>query len=65
VTFGAARLLIVEIPEPSLYAITEALGAEQGRAAVEGRIADIRGPRARHRLMEEFKPDPRVFMPPR
>jgi len=57
VTFGAARLLIVENSEPSLYAITEALGAEQGRAAVEGRIADIRDRERIHRLMEEFKPD--------
>src|SRR6266436_7537153 len=57
VTFGAARLLIVENSEPSLYAITEALGAEQGRAAVEGRIADIRDRERVHRLMEEFKPD--------
>jgi FlaA1/EpsC-like NDP-sugar epimerase len=57
VTFGAARLLIVENSEPSLYAITEALGAQQGRAAVEGRIADIRDRERIHRLMEEFKPD--------
>src|SRR5882724_8981163 len=57
VTFGAARLLIVENSEPSLYAITEALGAQQGRAAVEGRIADIRDRERVHRLMEEFKPD--------
>jgi len=47
----------VENSEPSLYAITEALGAEQGRAAVEGRIADIRDRERVHRLMEEFKPD--------
>jgi FlaA1/EpsC-like NDP-sugar epimerase len=57
VTFGAARLLIVENSEPSLYAITEALGAQQGRAAVEGRIADIRDRERIHRLMEEFEPD--------
>jgi O-antigen biosynthesis protein WbqV len=57
VTFGAARLLIVENSEPALYEITEALGVQQGRAAVEGRIADIRDRERVHRLMEEFEPD--------
>src|SRR5260370_11909372 len=40
-TFGAARLMILENSEPALYAITEALGAQEGRAGVEGRIADL------------------------
>jgi O-antigen biosynthesis protein WbqV len=57
VTFGAARLLILENSEPALYAITEALGAQEGRAVIEGRIADIRDRERIHRLMEEFKPD--------
>jgi FlaA1/EpsC-like NDP-sugar epimerase len=57
VTFGAARLLILENSEPALYAISEALGAQEGRAVVEGRIADIRDRERIHRLMEEFKPD--------
>ncbi|MGY4287323.1 FlaA1/EpsC-like NDP-sugar epimerase [Bradyrhizobium sp. LM2.7] len=57
VAFGAARLLIIEHSEPSLYAITEAL-AERGTSAVmEGRIADIRDRERIMRLMAEFKPD--------
>jgi len=57
VTFGAARLLIIENSEPALYAITEALAAQQVEAAVEGRIADIRDRERILRLMAEFKPD--------
>jgi FlaA1/EpsC-like NDP-sugar epimerase len=56
VTFGAARLLVLENSEPALYAITEALGAK-GKAVIEGRIADIRDRERIHRLMREFKPD--------
>jgi FlaA1/EpsC-like NDP-sugar epimerase len=57
VTFGAARLLVLENSEPALYAITEALGAQQGGAVIEGRLADIRDRERIHRLMREFKPD--------
>jgi len=57
VTFGAARLLIVENSEPALYAITEALAAQQVEAEVEGRIADIRDRDRILRLVAEFKPD--------
>ena len=57
VTFGAARLLVIENSEPALYAVTEALAAHQTGAAVEGRIADIRDRERILRLMEEFKPD--------
>ena len=32
VTFGAARLLVIENSEPALYAITEALAAQRDRA---------------------------------
>jgi len=56
-TFGAARLLIIENSEPALYAITEALAAEQCEAEVDGRIADIRDRERILRLMTEFKPD--------
>ncbi|WP_316189128.1 SDR family NAD(P)-dependent oxidoreductase [Bradyrhizobium sp. SZCCHNS1054] len=57
-TFGAARLLILENSEPALYAITEALAAaNEGNAAVEGRIADIRDRERVLRLISEFKPD--------
>src|ERR1700744_3454588 len=57
VTFGAARLLIIENSEPALYAITEALAAQQIGAEVDGRIADIRDRERILHLMSEFKPD--------
>src|SRR6201996_6653562 len=57
VTFGAARLLVLENSEPALYAITEALAADGGEAAIEGRIADIRDRDRIIRLMTAFKPD--------
>jgi O-antigen biosynthesis protein WbqV len=57
VTFGASRLLIIENSEPALYAITEALDAEQTEGEVDGRIADIRDRERILRLMSEFKPD--------
>jgi O-antigen biosynthesis protein WbqV len=57
VTFGAARLLVIENSEPALYAITEALAASNSGAAIEGRVADIRDRERILRLMNEFKPD--------
>jgi FlaA1/EpsC-like NDP-sugar epimerase len=56
-TFGAARLLVIENSEPALYAVVEALAAQNTAAAIEGRIADIRDRDRVHRLMNEFKPD--------
>src|SRR5260370_1112405 len=57
VTFGAARLLVIENSEPALYAVTEALAAHPTSAVIEGRIADIRDRERVLRLMSEFKPD--------
>jgi O-antigen biosynthesis protein WbqV len=57
VTFGAARLLVIENSEPALYAVTEALAARETGAIIEGRIADIRDRERILRLMNEFKPD--------
>lgn len=57
VTFGAARLLVIENSEPALYAVTEALATQRARAAIEGRIADIRDRERMMQLMGEFKPD--------
>jgi O-antigen biosynthesis protein WbqV len=57
VTFGAARLLVIENSEPALYAVTEALATHQTGAAIEGRIADIRDRERMQRLMSEFRPD--------
>jgi FlaA1/EpsC-like NDP-sugar epimerase len=57
VTFGAARLLVIENSEPALYAVTEALAAHGTSAVIEGRIADIRDRERILRLMSEFRPD--------
>ncbi len=57
VTFGAARLLVIENSEPALYAVTEALAAQGSGALIEGRIADIRDRERIQRLMNEFKPN--------
>ena len=57
VTFGAARLLIIENSEPALYAVTETLTSQATPAAIDGRIADIRDRERIHQLMNEFKPD--------
>jgi FlaA1/EpsC-like NDP-sugar epimerase len=57
VTFGAARLLVIENSEPALYAVTEALAAHDTGAVIEGRVADIRDRERVVRLMSEFKPD--------
>jgi O-antigen biosynthesis protein WbqV len=57
VTFGAARLLVIENSEPALYAVTETLAANATGTAIEGRIADIRDRERIRQLMNEFKPD--------
>jgi O-antigen biosynthesis protein WbqV len=57
VTFGAARLLVIEHSEPALYAITEALAAHGGSGKIEGRVGDIRDRDRILRLMNEFTPD--------
>jgi FlaA1/EpsC-like NDP-sugar epimerase len=57
VTFGAARLLIMENSEPALYAVLEALAPLKGQAEIVGRIADIRDRQRVMQLIEEFRPD--------
>jgi FlaA1/EpsC-like NDP-sugar epimerase len=58
VTFGAARLLVIENSEPALYAVLEALALLKGEAAeIVGRIADIRDRPRMMGLIAEFKPD--------
>ena len=57
VTFGAARLLVIENSEPALYAILETLLAQNTEAVIESRIADIRDRDRVMRLINEFKPD--------
>jgi FlaA1/EpsC-like NDP-sugar epimerase len=57
VTFGAARLLIVENSEPALYAVQEALATKEPRTKIESRLADVRDRERISRLLKEFKPD--------
>ena len=57
VTFGAARLLIVENSEPALYAVQEALATKEPRTKIESRLADVRDRERVFRLLKEFKPD--------
>jgi O-antigen biosynthesis protein WbqV len=57
VTFGAARLLVIENSEPALYAVQEALAALKGEPEIVGRIADIRDRARIMHLIAEFKPD--------
>ncbi|HYY38021.1 MAG TPA: nucleoside-diphosphate sugar epimerase/dehydratase [Xanthobacteraceae bacterium] len=57
VTFGAARVLVIENSEPALHAVLEALAAKQSSANVEGRLADVRDRARIFRLMNAFRPD--------
>ena len=57
VTFGAARLLIIENSEPALHAVLETLAAKRTAARIEGRIADIRDRERIFRLAGDFRPD--------
>ncbi|HVV41635.1 MAG TPA: nucleoside-diphosphate sugar epimerase/dehydratase [Nitrobacter sp.] len=57
VTFGAARLLILENSEPALHAAMEALSPNVAGSKVDGRIADIRDRERIMQLMSEFRPD--------
>src|SRR5262249_27723334 len=42
VTFGAARLLVIEHSEPALHAVLEKLATKGVGARIEGRLADVR-----------------------
>ena len=57
VTFGAARLLVIEHSEPALHAVMESLRGEQTAAEIVGRIADIRDRQRIMSLVGQFKPD--------
>ncbi|HEX7789297.1 MAG TPA: SDR family NAD(P)-dependent oxidoreductase, partial [Afipia sp.] len=56
-TFGAARLLIIENAEPALHAVVENLTAKFPAAVIEGRIADVRDRARLTHLLTGFKPD--------
>jgi O-antigen biosynthesis protein WbqV len=57
VTFGAARLLVIEHSEPALHAVIETLQGKQSEAEIVGRIADIRDRQRILSLVGQFKPD--------
>jgi FlaA1/EpsC-like NDP-sugar epimerase len=57
VTFGVARLLVIENSEPALHGVLEMLALKQSSAQIEGRLADIRDRTRIFRLMSDFKPD--------
>src|SRR5450830_1392975 len=57
VTFGAARLLVIENSEPALHAVLEQLAAKQSEAEISGRLADIRDRERIMRLIGQFMPD--------
>ena len=57
VTFGAARLLVIEVSESALYAVLEALATKGAPAQIEGRLADVRDGERMFRLIADFKPD--------
>jgi O-antigen biosynthesis protein WbqV len=57
VTFGAARLLVIENSEPALHHVLEALTARDTRTQLVGHIADIRDRARVMALLRNFKPD--------
>jgi len=57
VTYGVARLLVIENSEPALHAVLEMLATKQSAAKIEGRLADIRDRSRIFRLAAEFRPD--------
>jgi O-antigen biosynthesis protein WbqV len=57
VTFGIARLLVIEHSEPALHAVQEALAGKASSAVISGHIADVRDRDRIFRLFAEFKPD--------
>ena len=57
VTFGAARVLVIENSEPALHAVLEVLATKRSAAKIEGRLADVRDRSRIFRLMADFRPD--------
>jgi O-antigen biosynthesis protein WbqV len=56
VTFGAARLLVVEHSEVALHTVIETLRAKGTAAEIDGRIADVRDRERITRVFADFKP---------
>ena len=57
VTFGAARVLVIENSEPALHAVLEVLATKQSDATIEGRLADVRDRERIFRLVTAFRPE--------
>jgi FlaA1/EpsC-like NDP-sugar epimerase len=57
VTFGAARVLVIENSEPALHSVLEALATKQSSAMIEGRLADVRDRARIFKLIGEFRPN--------
>jgi FlaA1/EpsC-like NDP-sugar epimerase len=57
VTFGAARLLMIENSEPALHTVLEMLATKQSRAKIGGHLADVRDRTRIFRMMNDFRPD--------
>jgi O-antigen biosynthesis protein WbqV len=57
VTFGVARLLVLEHAEPALHGVMEMLSGKGSPTRLEGRIADVRDRDRMFKLFGEFKPD--------
>src|ERR1700681_230036 len=57
VTYGAARVLVIENSEPALHAVLEVLATKQSNATIEGRLADVRDRDRIFRLTTEFRPE--------
>jgi FlaA1/EpsC-like NDP-sugar epimerase len=57
VTFGAARLLVVEHSEVALHTVLETLRAKGAAADIDGRIADVRDRERIMRVFADFRPD--------
>jgi O-antigen biosynthesis protein WbqV len=57
ITFGAARLLVIENSEPALHAVLESLATKGSEATIDGRLADVRDRERIFNLIAEFRPD--------
>jgi O-antigen biosynthesis protein WbqV len=57
VSFGAARVLVIENSEPALHAVLGNLAAKKSLAKIEGRLADARDRQRMIELIAGFRPD--------
>jgi FlaA1/EpsC-like NDP-sugar epimerase len=57
VTFGVARLLVIENSEPALHAVLETLAGKKSATEIDGRIADVRDRDRILRLVKDFRPE--------